>query len=91
MDIEKKSKTHTRLEKRFLIGRSRRKHANFQESHCFQATYSIKKKQKNKQLIQLILCQLDVGGWRKEKGKKLTDVIKENLLVMKTVSGCNTE
>ena len=46
MDIEKKSKTHTRLEKRFLIGRSRRKHANFQESHCFQATYSIKKTEK---------------------------------------------
>ena len=27
---------------------------------------------KNKQLIQLILCQLDVGGWRKEKGTRLT-------------------
>ena len=25
--------------------------------------------QKNKQLIQLVLCQLDVGGWRKEKGR----------------------
>ena len=27
------------------------------------------KKQKNKQLIQLTLCWLDVGGWRKEKGR----------------------
>ena len=25
----------------------------------------------NSQLIQLILCQLDVGGWRKEKGTRL--------------------
>ena len=29
------------------------------------------KQQKNKHLIQLILCQLDVGGWRKEKGTRL--------------------
>ena len=27
--------------------------------------------QKNKQLIQLILCWLDVGGWWKEKGTRL--------------------
>ena len=32
-------------------------------------------KQKNKQLIQLILCQLEMGGWQKEKGTRLTDVI----------------
>ena len=24
--------------------------------------------QKNRQLIQLMLCQLDVGGWQKDKG-----------------------
>ena len=36
-----------------------------------------KEKQKNKQLIQLILCQLDVGWWRKEKGTRLTDVKKK--------------
>ena len=31
------------------------------------------KKKKGKQFIQLILCQLDVGGWRKEKGTRLTE------------------
>ena len=31
-----------------------------------------KQQQKNKQLIQLILCQLDVGGWLKEEGTRLT-------------------
>ena len=30
------------------------------------SSYVQHKKQKNRQLIQLILCQLDVGGWRKE-------------------------
>ena len=34
----------------------------------FQATYS---KNRNKLLIQLILCQM-FGGWRKEKGERLT-------------------
>ena len=28
-------------------------------------------KQKNIQLIHLVLCQLDVGGWQKEKGTRL--------------------
>ena len=28
-----------------------------------------------KRLIQLILCQLDVGGWWKEKGTRLTDMM----------------
>ena len=32
---------------------------------------------KTKQLIQLILCQMDVGGWLKEKGTRVTDVIKK--------------
>ena len=36
------------------------------------------KKLKNKHLMQLISCQLDVGGWQKEKGMRLTDVIKKN-------------
>ena len=35
-------------------------------------------KQKNKQLIQLVLCQLDVGGWWKEKGTRLTNGIKKS-------------
>ena len=46
-----------------------------------QPTYNIKQKKKERpppsphaQLIQLILCQLDVGDWRKEKGTRLTDV-----------------
>ena len=71
---KKKSKTHKRLKERFLIGRNRTKRANFRGSPLFQATYNIKKKKQQqktktkKQLIQLILCQLDVGGWRKERG-----------------------
>ena len=40
-------------------------------SPLFQATYNIKT-EKNKPSVQLILCQLDVGGWRKEKGTRLT-------------------
>ena len=36
----------------------------FDEVLFFQATYNIKT---GKQTIQLILCQLDVGGWQKEK------------------------
>ena len=31
----------------------------------------------NKQLIWLVLCQLNVGSWRKEKSTRLTDVIKK--------------
>ena len=30
------------------------------------------RKKKQQQLNQLILCQLDVGGWRKEKGTRLS-------------------
>ena len=40
-------------------------------------TTTTTKTEKNKPLIQLILCHLDVGGWRKEKGTRLTDVIKK--------------
>ena len=61
---------HKKLKERFLIGRNRTKRANFRGSPLFQATYNNDKKQKNKQLIQLISCQLDVGGWRKEKEYK---------------------
>ena len=64
-----RSKTHKRLKTHFLIGRNRTKCANFLGSPLFQAMYNIKTE---KQLIQLILCQLDVGGWRKEKGTRLT-------------------
>ena len=49
--------------------------------HIFQEVLFLKlrttEKQKNKQLIQLILRRLDVGGWRKEKGTRLTDVMKK--------------
>ena len=60
---------HKKLKKRFLIGRNRTKHAHFRGSPFFQAMYNIKTE---KQAIQLILCQLDVGGWWKEKGMRLT-------------------
>ena len=38
-------------------------------------THTQKQQQKNKQIIQLILCHLDVGGWRKEKGTRLIDFV----------------
>ena len=41
------SKTHKRLEERFLIGRNRTKRANFRGSPLFQATYK-KQQQTNK-------------------------------------------
>ena len=65
------SNTYKRLKERFLIGRKKTKRAHFRGSPLFQATYNIKNR-KNKQSIQLILCQLDVGGWRKEKNTRLT-------------------
>ena len=52
----------------------------FEEDLFFKlrTTTKIKTKaEKNKQLSQLILCQLDVGDWRREKGTILTDVIKK--------------
>ena len=67
-----RSKTHKRLKKRFLIGRNRTKHAHFRGSPFFQAMYNIKTE---KQAIQLILCQLYVGGWQKEKGMRLTYLV----------------
>ena len=61
------SKTHMRLKERFLTGRNRTKRANFRRSPLFQATYNIKT-EKNKQLIQLILCQLDARRLAEGKG-----------------------
>ena len=57
-----------------LIGQNRTKRVNFRGSPLFQATYNIKTE--NKQLFQLILCQLDVGGWQKEKGTRPTLALK---------------
>ena len=45
------------------------KRAKFRGSPLFQATHNIKTE---KQTIQLIVCQFDVGGWRKENGMRLT-------------------
>ena len=69
---KKRSKTHKRLKECFLIRQNRTKCANLQGSPLFQATYNNKQQQKNKDLIQLILCQWDVRGWQKEKGMGLT-------------------
>ena len=66
---KKKSITHKRLKERFSIGRNRTKCATIQGSPLFQATYNIKSEEKK--TVQLILCQLDVGGWWKEMGKRL--------------------
>ena len=43
-----------------------------------------RRKKHTKQLLQLILCQLDVGGWRKEKVMRLTDSI---IIVVKNLWG----
>ena len=75
--------THKRLKERVSIGRSRAKSAHFRGSPLFQATHNIKQQQTNKQLIQLILCQLDVGGWRKEKATRLTEAIKKRASIFK--------
>ena len=54
--------------KRMLFSwQNRTKRVHFWGSPLSQATHNIKT-EKNKQLIQPILCQLDVGGWRKENG-----------------------
>ena len=52
---------------------------SLEEALFFKLRKTKQKQQKNKekQTIQLILCQLDVGDWRKEKGSRLTDVIKK--------------
>ena len=41
----------------------------FEEVLVFQVTCNRKREEK----IQLILCQLDVGGWQKEEGTRLTE------------------
>ena len=61
--LEKRSKTHKRLKECLLMRRNRTKHTHFRGSPLFQAVYN---KKPEKQTIQLILCQLDVGGLRKE-------------------------
>ena len=58
---------HKRWKERFLIGRSRTERPNFQGSPLFQATYNIKTE---KQLVQLILCQLDVRRQAQGKGQE---------------------
>ena len=71
--LKKDPKTHKRLKECFLIGQNSTKRAHFRGSPLFQAMYNIKTEEEKKhQLIQLILCQLDVGGWQKEKGTRLT-------------------
>ena len=54
----------------------------FEEALFFKLRTKTKTKQnkKQQQIIQLILCQLDVGGWRKEKGTRLTEQEKEHFL-----------
>ena len=62
------SKTRKKLKERFLIGRRRTK----QNVQIFEQVLFFKLRTTEKQLIQLILCQLGVGGWRNEKGERLT-------------------
>ena len=69
---EFRSKTHKRLQERFLMEENRTKRANFRASPLFSSYEQHKNRRKKPKLIQLILYQLDVGGWRKEKGTRLT-------------------
>ena len=80
------SKTQKRLKERFLTRWNRTKRANFQGSPHFQATNNIKTK--NKQLIQLILCQLNLGGWRKEKSTRATGRI---VIFGRSIQRCHTD
>ena len=52
------------------------KTCKFSRKTFFTSYVQPKEKKKNKQLMQLILCQLDVGGWRKEEDTRLT--VKKN-------------
>ena len=70
------SPKHKRLKERFLLGRNRTKRAHFRGSPLFQSAYNIKQ---NKHLIQLILCQLDVGGWQMENGTRLTRAVSQSV------------
>ena len=53
---QKDSKTHKRLQERFLIGRKRTKSAHFRGSPLFQATYNIKTETQT--INSTYLCQL---------------------------------
>ena len=64
----KKIQNTQEIKRMLFIWTKQDKMPNFWESPLFQATYNIKTE---KQLIQLILCHLDVGSWWREKGTKL--------------------
>ena len=69
--VLKKDPKHTSDERNtFRLDKTRQNVQIFEEVLFFKVRTT--KKQKNKQLIQLLLCQLDVGGWWKEKGTRLT-------------------
>ena len=53
--LKKRSKTHKRLKERFLFWTKREKKCKFSRKSSFSSYVQ----HKNKQLIQLILCQLD--------------------------------
>ena len=76
---KKRSKTHKRVKKCFLIGQNRTKHANFQGSPLFQATYN--KITEKPPINSTYLVLLDVGGWQKEKARDWISVTHTTLLV----------
>ena len=71
---EKRSQTHKRLKERLFYWTKQAKTCSFSRKSSFSSYVQ----HKNKLLIQLISCQLDVGGWRKEKG---TRQLKSVLLI----------
>ena len=65
----KMEETRKGLKERFLIRRNGTKRANFRGSPLFQATYKTTTTTTGKQtLIQLILCQLELGRLAEGKG-----------------------
>ena len=58
--------------KRTLFNRTKHEKKKKKSVQIFEEVLFFKLRTTEKQTIQLILYQLDVGGWRKEKGTRLT-------------------
>ena len=92
---KKRSKAHKRLKKTRLIRRNRTIRAKVRGSLLFQATYKKQKtkkaththkQQKNKELIQLILCHLEWGKLAEGKGHE-PDSVSYTHLTLPTSDG----
>ena len=69
--VLKKDPKHKRLKERFLI------EWNGTNVQIFEKVlFSSYIQHRNRKTNKLTLCQLDVGGWRKEKGMRLTKLVR---------------